>query len=265
MPFNCFDSRPNGRRSRRATKKHSKLLSNSFDCRRLLLRLRRLRLRRLRLPRRPRARFRHCHQLSYSCRILVSTRTTRPACSIVCETPRNSRRFSTPILVRALHGESIVGKIRSALVGCKVGVVMLTPEFVAKKWPVFEWLMLEARAELCGGDESSSSSFRLLHDVCALPASIRWYDLGWPRYASGTATVWLDVLQQLPLLRKLSRRVLELRSDKLDDRAAHGVTVSNTVCEIVTGRPSSSSSNVGKKTRYCVSDVGIETMCSSCF
>lgn len=96
---------------------------------------------------------------------------------------------------------------------------MLTPDFVAKKWPVFEMFMLEARI----ADDHQSSSFRLLHDVCSPPDSVRWASLGWPRNADGTATVWLDVLQRLPFsLRKSSSRVVvELQSDKFDARARH--------------------------------------------
>ena len=141
------------------------------------------------------------------------------------------------------YGESIPDTIRCALVGCKVGVVMLTPDFVAKKWPVFEWFMLEARAELSNNNEKFASQFRLLRDVCARPDSVRWSKLGWPETAAGTATVWLDVLQYLPLLRKLSTRVVDLHSDKIEARSAHGNEVARIIRDIKAGKLALSSRN----------------------
>lgn len=38
--------------------------------------------------------------------------------------------------------------LRRDILGCKVAVVILTPQYLGTKWPLFEWFLLEARSEL---------------------------------------------------------------------------------------------------------------------
>lgn len=63
--------------------------------------------------------------------------------------------------------------VRQGVIGCKVGVVVLTDLFVGKQWPVFEWFLFEARTVV-------DPSFRLLYDVCVHDDQVRWFQLGWP-------------------------------------------------------------------------------------
>jgi hypothetical protein len=129
-------------------------------------------------------------------------------------------------------GDSMSEAVRRIIGSCKVGVVMLTPEFVGKKWPVFEWFFFEARAELCqsSSSSSSSSSFRLLHDICALPQTAHWRSLGWPL----AETSWIDVVQRLPLLSKVEIRTSRLRNG--GDRTAHVGEIGGVVRQLHSGR-----------------------------
>ena len=140
------------------------------------------------------------------------------------------------------HGEEIGVAVRRGLLGCKLGIVLLTPDFVGKKWPVFEWFMLEARAELCKNDDDNDK-FRILHDVCERPDAAHWRDLGWPRHEThetkGTATAWLDVLQRLQLLRKLSARVAKQTNDAPEGFGDHRHKVVEIVRGLLSGKPSS--------------------------
>lgn len=138
------------------------------------------------------------HQYSYH--ILVPTNRTHNMWRWRCKSAASVRLLHSILDVDpdngVRFGEEIDVAVRRGIIGCKVGIVMLTPDYVGKKWPVFEWFMLEAR-----------------HDVCSPPASATWRDLKWPTVAAGNASVWLDVIQRLLSLRPLSIRVAKRESD----------------------------------------------------
>ncbi|KAL7565688.1 hypothetical protein ACA910_019777 [Epithemia clementina (nom. ined.)] len=91
-----------------------------------------------------------------------------------------------------LAGDSISEEIQKALVHCSMGFVLLTREFLTKKWPVMELLVLCARWAARGDDDDKK--FQLV--MATQTSSSQEQELvigqqGWPS--------WFDQVKALPL------------------------------------------------------------------